>query len=297
MTEALVALRSGLTDAEAQEVVVLLAALDVPASIVVEVVGLTVCVAERDVDRAERVLADDDARQPHEAPSAAPEPPPAEWIGPQALVVLLLAAICFAVFAYGARRADPFPDRMLALGAISAPSIERGEWWRFFSAIFVHFDGAHLAVNMATLLVLGPPLAVLVGPLWFALIFLLSGCAGNALSYAIAPIAGLKAGASGAIAGVLGALAGVSLARRPRGRFRRWQILGALAAVYALVVGAGPGSDHVAHLGGLLAGIPLGFVAQRHRRGTRAAPPTAVPRPLAQGAQKASPLVPGSRAD
>jgi membrane associated rhomboid family serine protease len=263
MADALVALRSGLTDAEAQEIVVLLAALDVPVSIVVEVVGLSVCVAEQDVDRAERILADEDVRQQSAAPSAEREVPPAEWIGPEALVVLLLAAVCFAVFVYGARRAEPFPDRMLALGAISAPSVERGEVWRFVTAIFVHFDGAHLAVNMATLLVLGPPLAVLVGPLWFAAIFVLSGSAGNALSYAIAPTAGLKAGASGSIAGVLGALAGVSLARRPRGRFRRWQILGALAAVYALVVGAGPGSDHVAHLGGLLAGIPLGFVAQR----------------------------------
>jgi membrane associated rhomboid family serine protease len=60
------------------------------------------------------------------------------------------------------------------------------------------------------------------------------------------------------VSGVLGALAGQTLRPEFRGRRRRWQILGALAAAYALLVGIGPGRDNIAHAGGLLAGVILG---------------------------------------
>jgi len=42
-------------------------------------------------------------------------------------------------------------------------------------------------------------------------------------------------------------------------------VLGALAAVYALLVGAGPGRDNAGHLGGLLAGIALGRILTPRR--------------------------------
>jgi len=57
---------------------------------------------------------------------------------------------------------------------------------------------------------------------------------------------------------VLGALGGTSLDPGWGRRFKRWQVVGALVAIYALLVGAGPERDNAGHLGGLLAGIVLG---------------------------------------
>jgi len=89
-------------------------------------------------------------------------------------------------------------------------------------------------------------------------VFLASGVGGNVASYFVTPAVGLKAGASGAIAGVLGALGGQALRpSRPRRR-KWWQTLGALAALYGLLIGFSPRSDHVAHVAGLLVGLALG---------------------------------------
>ena len=59
--------------------------------------------------------------------------------------------------------------------------------------------------------------------------------------------------------GGAGALGGQAL--RPREtRYKNWQVLGALAAVYGLLIGFGPGRDNTAHLGGMLAGLLLGRI-------------------------------------
>ena len=172
--------------------------------------------------------------------------------------MILVACVAMYVLAYlgedGGSR-----SRLLAGGAISWQHVERGEWWRLASAVFLHFGLPHLIVNMAALLVLGPPLARDIGPLRFLALFVATGIAGNALSHFWAPTIALKAGASGGIAGVLGGLAGQALhPAQKSSRYRSWQVLGALAAVYGLLIGFGPGRDNVAHLGGLASGLLLG---------------------------------------
>ncbi len=189
------------------------------------------------------------------------------WFGPGTVAVLAVVVACIAVFvgAYagpeGGRRST-----LLAWGAISWDRIEAGEVWRLATAVFVHFGLPHLVVNMAALLVLGPPLAREVGPWRFLLVFVATGVAGNIVSHYWSPTVGLKAGASGGIAGVLGALAGQSLRARTRGgRHRPWHVLGALAAIYGMLIGFGPGRDNAAHLGGLLAGLLIGRLIEPHR--------------------------------
>jgi membrane associated rhomboid family serine protease len=135
------------------------------------------------------------------------------------------------------------------------------------TAIFVHIGPRHLLGNLATLAVLGPALATALGPGRFAFIYVLAGTAGNALSYQIAPSDTVSAGASGAILGLLGALGGQRLRFAPSARYRGWQVVAALLAYLAVAVGAEPGVDTMAHLGGLAAGFALGLVvppAARH---------------------------------
>jgi rhomboid protease GluP len=126
--------------------------------------------------------------------------------------------------------------------------------------MFVHIGPRHLLGNVATLLVLGPALAAALGAGRFAFIYVLAGAAGNALSYLVAPPDMVSAGASGAILGVLGALGGQRLRFTSSARFRAWQVIAALLAYLGIAVGAEPGVDTMAHLGGLAAGFVLGLV-------------------------------------
>ncbi len=284
MSPTTIPVASGLTRRQADEVVVLLAAMGIEA--VAEADGsreVTVYTDPLDAERARALITDEypagfgattDHATPHTQRHAVPVG--ALWLHRDVWAVALVAAACIVWLAllHGAGR-EVTRARLLDFGAITWDQVWLGEWWRLASAIFVHFDGPHLVTNLLTLAILGPPLARLVGPWRFLLIFVLTGIAGNAFSHVFAPSASLKGGASGGIAGVLGALGGTSLDPAWGRRFKRWQVLGALAAVYALLVGAGPGRDNAGHLGGLLAGVVLGrLLSPRPARdpGTSSAP-------------------------
>ena len=123
--------------------------------------------------------------------------------------------------------------------------------YRFFTSIFLHLDFLHIAFNMITLLIVGPAVEVMLGKIRFLTLFLLAGIGGNVLSYLIAPVNGLSAGASGAIFGVLGAYVVLALIRH--------KPMGPVVAliVINLVIGFTGNIEWQAHLGGLLTGAVL----------------------------------------
>jgi rhomboid protease GluP len=237
---------------------------------------VAVFAAREDAPRAGRVLAEEfpegrPVARPLRPPPAQPAPraPGGRFAAAALLVVMVLAFASLHLRGTDATRAD-----FLRHGAIAFTQLSQGELWRYATAIFVHFDALHLLANATVFLIVALPLADLVGPVRFLAIFLATGLAGNVASSVLSPSLALKGGASGAIAGVLGALAGQQLRPDRRSRFRRWQVLGALAAVYALLVGTGPGHDDIAHLGGLLSGIVLGrLVPPYHAAPAGTSPP------------------------
>ncbi len=271
MMDAPTTVATGLARRQAEDVIVLLAAMGIAAVSDRSDDGTWhVDVANTaDAEQARRLIAEEYPRGfafPSVEEAAAAErasrrptlPPASLWLRRDSWSVAVAALACIAWFVHMQSGGPLTRARLLDLGAITWDQVWVGDWWRLASAIFVHFDGAHLVANMITLLLVGPPLASLLGPWRFLLIFLLTGVAGNLASHVLAPSASLKAGASGSISGVLGALGGTGLDPGWGSRYARWQVLGALFAIYALLVGAGPDSDHVAHLGGLIAGIVLG---------------------------------------
>lgn len=247
---------------EANRTVVLLASMGIGARLEMGPgVAFSVYVSPSDLDEARRLLAEDDVSVVAEAPAAPERSPeaPARWFGRGAWAVVALAAACIALFAVASKGGSGIKrSRLLELGAIESARIDSGELWRLLTAVFLHFDAGHLLANLAVLTFVGPPLAHQVGASRFVLVFLASGIGGNVVSHLASPAAGLKAGASGAIAGTLGALGGRALARRPPQGRKPWQTLGALAALYGMLIGFGPRSDHAAHVGGLLCGVLLG---------------------------------------
>lgn len=148
---------------------------------------------------------------------------------------------------------------MLKCGAACTPLIlEDGEWYRLFTAMFLHFGMAHLANNMLVLFVLGGRLERTAGKVRFLVIYLLGGIAGNLLSlfldkgqYEFA----VSAGASGAVFAVTGALVYIVIIHR--GRVEDLSVRQILVmAVLSLYMGfTSAGVDNAAHVGGLVGGF------------------------------------------
>ena len=152
---------------------------------------------------------------------------------------------------------------MLAHGAAYAPLIMRGEYYRLFTSMFLHFGLTHLLYNMVCLLSLGALLETIVGPVRYFVIYLLGGLAGNLLSVYVQMRTGnyaVSAGASGAIFAVIGALLVVVIRRHGRlGQIRLERML----LMTALMIAQGfveAGTDSIAHVGGAIGGFVLAFL-------------------------------------
>jgi rhomboid protease GluP len=145
-------------------------------------------------------------------------------------------------------------DRALVLG--------QGEWWRLFTAPFLHGSASHLIGNLTVLLLAGPLLESAVGSGWFAAIYLAGGLGGSVFSLFADPADMLSTGASGAIIALLGAMFAASFHDDIRWPvFRR--TLAALLLFPALVPAVTADGAIVgvnAHLGGALTGTALIFV-------------------------------------
>ena len=161
------------------------------------------------------------------------------------------------------------PDVLLRFGAMFGPLIASGEYWRLFTAMFLHVGILHLAFNAFGLLIFGRLVEGIYGPVRFALIYVLAGLSGSVASYLLNSIS-IGAGASGAIFGVLGALAAFFLARREMlGEMGRQNLTGlAVIAAFNLIFGfTQPGIDNWAHMGGLAGGFAIGMaLAPNYRR-------------------------------
>ncbi|MES2637589.1 MAG: rhomboid family intramembrane serine protease, partial [Pseudomonadota bacterium] len=143
-------------------------------------------------------------------------------------------------------------------GANFGPATQDGEWWRLFTAMFLHFGAIHLALNTFALWDAGQLVERMYGHWRFICIYLISGLIGNLLSLVVQGNLAVSGGASGAIFGIYGA-AFVFLWRERAAltaREFRWLFGGGLA-FSALTIVLGfiiPGIDNAAHIGGLLAG-------------------------------------------
>lgn len=163
---------------------------------------------------------------------------------------------------------------MLDFGAAYTPYIlERGEYYRLFTCMFLHFGMQHLAMNMLSLFVLGSRLEPTIGKIRFLLVYLLGGIVGNLLSLYLDSMNGgfdqsVSAGASGAVFAVTGGLVWAVI--RLRGRVEDLTLRQVLImAALSLYLGfAGTGVDNAAHVGGFLGGFLLTLLCW-HPRGQK----------------------------
>jgi len=158
----------------------------------------------------------------------------------------------------------------VSFGALYAPYVLAGQWWRLVSAMFVHFGMEHLVMNMISLAAIGRYAEEFFGPVRYLILYMLSGIGGNVLTLVSDVHSGayaVSAGASGAICGLMAVFILFALLPGLRRAFPMRRVLFAIFLILA------PGlTDHTismtAHLGGLITGIlttGVLYLTKRHR--------------------------------
>jgi rhomboid protease GluP len=145
-------------------------------------------------------------------------------------------------------------DLPAALGVKDNNLIMQGQVWRLLTPMFLHGSILHIGFNMYALFYIGPMLERFYGRRRYLGLYVLSGFAGNVISFMFSPYQSL--GSSTSIFGLLGA-EGVLI-------YQNREIFGNIArralsqvviiAVINLIIGLTPGIDNWGHIGGLIGG-------------------------------------------
>jgi rhomboid protease GluP len=188
----------------------------------------------------------------------------------------VLVGINCAVFVWmvlhGVSPREPTIPQLIHYGATNSDLIlGSGQWWRLFTATFVHVGIIHIGTNMWCLWNLGLLGEPLLGPFGLTAVYLLTGIAGNLLSLAYNVIfrhpESVGAGASGAVFGIAGILivllsnhklpipwSELKRLRRSVIQFAGLNLVIGIAANFTSFINI----DNFAHLGGFLCGLALG---------------------------------------
>lgn len=130
----------------------------------------------------------------------------------------------------------------------------QSQYYRAFTAMFLHADLLHIASNMLALIIVGPAVEVQLGKARFLALYLIAGLGGSVGSYLLSQPNAAGIGASGAIMGIMGAYVVLGLRRR-------LPIAPVVALIVInLVIGFQGNIDWRAHLGGLATGATLALV-------------------------------------
>ena len=161
----------------------------------------------------------------------------------------------------------PSEQTLVDLGAMYAPAIAAGQYWRFFTAMFLHAGLLHIAMNSYALYILGPPVEETLGKIKFLVLYFVTGFAGGAVSYSFLPVMAVggtvAVGASGAIVGVFGAFIAFAWRRRGSPIARAMLRNAALIILINALLSIGWSTvDWRAHVGGLLSGFVAGFLVE-----------------------------------
>ena len=197
-------------------------------------------------------------------PAPAPQPAPLRLPLHRPRVTYGMMAVLVVVFVIEslAGPGGSESSRVLVnLGANYAPYVTAGDYWRLFTANFLHIGLVHIALNLYALYVVGTEAETFYGPWRFLVIYLLTGLSGAIASYAFTY--GLSAGASTALFGLVGTL--FAFFTRNRSVFGKLSNarLSSLVMVIAINLFLGlssPGIDNWGHIGGFVGGLILGWL-------------------------------------
>ena len=139
-----------------------------------------------------------------------------------------------------------------------------GQWWRLVTAGFLHGGLLHIAMNCWVLYDLGAQVEEVYGTSRMIVFYFAGTVLGFYASLWWSPV--LSVGASAGLFGLIGAMIALGVGNRHpmggaiRAHYMRW-------VVYMLIFGLLPGIrvDNAAHLGGLVAGFGIAYLADLPR--------------------------------
>jgi len=190
-----------------------------------------------------------------------PSMPNCQIYRPTLILIAINIAVYFLTSVAGGSFLNTSYDLIYKYGLVGEKVIYEGEYYRLLTSLFVHANVAHIAGNMIFLLIFG-----LRGEEMFSLpeylaIYFLGGMTGNLLSLVLLNPLIPSVGASGAIFAVFGAC---TIYIR---RAIRQSIIGALIfAFFLLLISSAPGVNNLAHIGGLVTGLLIGYVLAARRK-------------------------------
>ena len=152
-------------------------------------------------------------------------------------------------------------DLLLYFGAKINAFIFTGQFWRFFTPVFLHGSLLHIGFNMYALYSIGPSLERRYGTRSFLLLYFFGGIFGNIFSFLFSE--NISLGSSTAIFGLIAAQAVYIYKNRVLLGSAANLLLRNVLMVIAinLVLGLSPGIDNWGHLGGLLGGFLYAWFA------------------------------------
>lgn len=181
-------------------------------------------------------------------------------LAPRPIVTYVMIAMNVAVFVAGLAMGSGVGQNssdLIQNGALSGPHVEvLGEWWRVFTAGFLHVGIFHLGLNMFALYVLGRVVEPALGTVGYIALYFCSIAAGSFGALLLEPNH-FTVGASGAVFGLMGAM--VMLQRRSG--ISIWESgIGALIGLNLLISLTVSHISMGGHLGGLVGGLAAGWV-------------------------------------
>ncbi len=157
-------------------------------------------------------------------------------------------------------------ETLVHMGALFGPlTVLEEQWWRLFTAMFLHGGMTHLLMNMFSLYIVGRAAQMYFDTKPYVSIYLFSGLVGGLVSLYMHPVS-VGVGASGAIFGIFGALAGFFLAHRDKIASHSKAFMKDFSIIIGinLVIGFSIESvDVSAHIGGLVVGVVGGFLLSK----------------------------------
>ena len=183
---------------------------------------------------------------------------------PAVLVLILVNAFVFLLQIFVGNWNDS--GVLHRMGAVEPYAVvSQREYWRLFTALFLHGGFLHLGFNIFALYVLGPPLERSIGTIRFLVCYVFSGLASGAGVIALNELGlnqvGQLIGASGCIMGVVGAWAGFLL-RHHHAPFAKERLanIGFIVVIQIAFDISTPEVSMAAHVCGLVAGFFLGVI-------------------------------------
>jgi len=151
-------------------------------------------------------------------------------------------------------------NRTLYLLGAKSQVFESGQWWRLVTAGFLHVNILHILMNSWALFDVGAQVEEIFGAARMIVIYFIATVAGFFLS-SLWSDSVTSAGASAGIVGLIGAMIALGVRHRAnpaavamRGMYVRW-------VIYILAMGFLPFIDNAGHIGGLIGGFCIAYVA------------------------------------